>query len=87
MPARGWGYYFFLEEKVVLKTHKYCFLKAFLNGLVSQILNYNNRFYLQLCEFLSRRRCKKFQIRLYAIKFQTAVNFSTLSTVLIKAAL
>ena len=79
----------FLEVKVVLKTHKYCFLKTFLNGLVSQILNNNNRFYLKLCEFLSRRRYRKciFQIRLYAIKFQTAVNFSKLSTMRIKAAL
>ena len=41
----------FLEVKVVLKTHKYCFLKTFLNGLVSQILNNKNRFYLKLCDF------------------------------------
>ena len=79
---RAAGDTIFLEGKVVLKTHKYCFLKAFLNGFVSQILNNNNRFYLKLCEFLSRRRYKKciFQIRLvlYAIKFQTAVNFQHL---------
>ena len=86
---RAAGDTIFLEVKVVLKTHKYCFLKTFLNGLVSQILNNNNRFYLKLCEVLSRRRYKKciFQIRLYAIKCQTAVNFSKLSTVRIKAAL
>ena len=53
---RAAGDTIFLEVKVVLKTHKYCFLKTFLNGLVSQILNNNNRFYLKVCEFLSRRR-------------------------------
>ena len=86
---RAAGDTIFLEVKVVLKTHKYCFLKTFLNGLASQILNNNNRFYSKLCEFLSRRRYRKcnFQIRLYAIKFQTAVNFSKLSTMRIKAAL
>ena len=40
--ARPGIIFFCMEVKVVLKTHKYCFLKAFLNGLVSQILN-NNR--------------------------------------------
>ena len=65
---RAAGDTIFLEVKVVLKTHKYCFLKTFLNGLGSQILNNNNRFYSKLCEFLSRRRYRKciFQIRLYA---------------------
>ena len=29
------------EVKLVLKTHKYCFLKVFLKGLVIQILNNN----------------------------------------------
>ena len=86
---RAAGDTIFLEVKVVLKTHKYRFLKTFRIGLVSQILNNNNRFYLKLFEFLSRRRYRKciFQIRLYAIKFQTAVNFSKLSTMRIKAAL
>ena len=68
--------------KVVLKTHKDCFLKAFLNGSVSQILNYYIAD-LKLCEFLSRRRWIKvysvyFHVRLYAIKFQTPANCSTL---------
>ena len=49
---RAAGDTIFLEVKVVLKTHKYCFLQTFLNGLVSQILNNNNRFCLKLCEFL-----------------------------------
>ena len=44
---RAAGDTIFLEVKVVLKTHKYCFLNTFLNGLVSQILNNNNRFYLK----------------------------------------
>ena len=41
LSCRAAGDNIFLEVKVVLKTYKYCFLKAFLNGLVSQILNNN----------------------------------------------
>ena len=80
----------FLEVKVVLKTHKYCFLKAFVNGLVSQILNNNitdfTWNYVNHCH-ADDIAVFFFQMRLYAIKFQTAVNFSALSTVRIKAAL
>ena len=72
MPC-GRGDNIFLEVKAVLKTHKYCFLTAFLNGL--EILNNNITDFTE--NYVSFCHAVCFQIRLYAIKFQTAINFST----------